>query len=345
MSLPIKGPTSSLVALFSLLACAAPQPAEPPPQVAPPSAPAKEVELQPSISTPPPDPTTEAVAQPAPAPPEPSIEPVIKFTGAFATPESVLYDAEADRYLVSNINGKPTDKDSNGYILELSPDGRITNPKLIAGGVNRVKLDAPKGLAVVGTELWVTDISLVRRFDLKSAKFKGDIELPGATFANDIVAAPDGGAYVSDSAVQFGVMGPEPVGSDKVYFIDKAGKVKIFAKSAELGGPNGLAIGRGNMLLVNTIKSDEVYWLTDKGTRDVVTKLPGGQLDGLLVIDDSLIVSSWKTETVYRGPLGGAFVPLLTKVKGVADIGYDSKRKRLLVPRFTEDTVEVYELK
>lgn len=72
--------------------------------MAPPSAPAKEVELQPSISTPPPDPTTEAVAQPTPAPPEPSIEPVIKFTGAFATPETVLYDAEADRYLVSNIN-------------------------------------------------------------------------------------------------------------------------------------------------------------------------------------------------------------------------------------------------
>lgn len=345
MSLLIKGPSSSLLGLLSLFACAPLPPMQSPPEVVEPNGAAKEVELRPTISTPPPDPTAEEVAAAPPVREEPSIEPFLKFTGAFATPESVLYDAAADRYLVSNINGKPSEVDSNGYILELSPDGRVTNPKLIAGGVNRVKLDAPKGLAIVGGELWVTDITLVRKFDLKTAKFKGDIELPGATFANDIVAAPDGGAYVSDSAVQFGVMGPEAAGTDQIYFIDKAGKVKVFAKSADLGGPNGLAIGRGNMILVNTIKADEVYWLTDKGTRDVVTKVPGGQLDGLLAIDDNLIVSSWKTETVYRGPLGGAFTPLVTKVKGVADIGYDSKRNRLLVPRFTEDTVEVYELK
>jgi hypothetical protein len=98
-------------------------------------------------------------------------------------------------------------------------------------------------------------------------------------------------------------------------------------------------------LLVNTISGDEVYQLTDKGAREVVTKVPGGQLDGLLAVDDMLIVSSWKTETVYRGPLGGTFAPLLTKVKAVADLGYDSKRKRLLVPRLLDDTVEVYDLK
>ena len=101
----------------------------------------------------------------------------------------------------------------------------------------------------------------------------------------------------------------------------------------------------GAILIANTLKSDEVYRLTEKGARDDVTKLPGGMLDGLLAVDDILIVSSWKTETLYRGVLGGSFKPLLTKVKGVADIGYDSKRKRLLVPRFLDDVVEVYDLK
>jgi hypothetical protein len=304
----------------------------------------KEVELQPSNSTPPPEPSAGTPSNP-PVTPEPSIQPVVTFTGAFATPESVLYDAEADRYLVSNINGQPSEADGNGYILELSPDGRVTNPKLIAGGLNKVRLDAPKGLAIVGSELWVADITVVRRFDLKSAAYKGDVQLPRATFANDIVAAPDGGAYVSDSAVKFGPAGLEASGTDQVFFIDKANKVRVLAKDKELGGPNGLALGVGNSLLANTIKGDEVYRITDKGARDVVTKLPGGQLDGLLVIDDSLIISSWKTETVYRGPLGGTFKKILTKVRGVADLGYDSKRKRLLVPRFLDDTVEVYDLK
>jgi hypothetical protein len=337
--------SSALLGLLALSSCTPLQPIQPPPEVNEPSAAPKEVELRPTVSTPPPDPTAEEVAKAPPATPEPSVEPVIKFSGAFATPESVLYDEASDRYLVSNINGKPSEVDANGYILELAPDGRVTNPKLIAGGVNRVKLDAPKGMAIVGSELWVTDISLVRKFDLKSARYKGDIELPGATFANDIVATGDGGAYVSDSAVKFGVMGPEPLGGDQVFAIDKAGKVKVLAKNKELAGPNGLAIGQGNMLLVNSLLGDEVYSLAKDGKRDAVTKVPGGQLDGLLAIDNYLIVSSWKTETVYRGPLGGAFTPVLTKVKGAADIGYDSKRKRLLVPRFMDDTVEVYELK
>src|SRR5262249_7581594 len=33
----------------------------------------------------------------------------------FSTPESVLYDADGDVYLVSNINGKPAEADDNGF--------------------------------------------------------------------------------------------------------------------------------------------------------------------------------------------------------------------------------------
>ncbi|MES1188027.1 MAG: hypothetical protein ABUL60_29690 [Myxococcales bacterium] len=323
------------------LACTPPKPL---PEATEPTVAPKEVELTASDKTPPPEPTVDKPLVP-PTQPDPSIEPVLKFTGAFAMPESVLYDPAADRYLVSNVNGQPGDADFNGYILELSPDGKITNPKLIAGGQNKVRLDAPKGMAIVGSELWVADITLVRKFDLKSSAHKEDIQLPGATFANDIVAAPDGGAYVSDSGVKFGDKGPEPMGTGQIFFVDKAGKVKVLAKGKELGGPNGLALGTGNTLVVNTLLGDEVYRLTDKGARDVVTKVPGGMLDGLVAMNDMLIVSSWKTETIYRGPLGGKFEPIITKVKGVADLGYDSKRNRLLVPRFLDDTVEVYELK
>jgi len=334
-----------LVGFVAVCACTPPKPL---PEVEEPKAPTKEVELQPTAPTPLPEPTVSKPLDP-PAEPEPSIQPVLKFAGAFATPESVLYDPAGDRYLVSNINGDPTAIDGNGYIIELSPDGRVTNPKLIAGGMgagaNKLRLDAPKGMAIVGNELWVADVTVVRKFDLKTAEHKSDIQLPAATFANDIAATSDGGAYVSDSAVKFVDGAPQPAGTDQIFFIDKAGKVKVLAKSSELAGPNGLALLPGNILVANTIKGDEVYRLTEKGGRDAVTKVPGGMLDGLLVVDDTLLVSSWKTETIYRGPLSGTFKPVLTKVKGVADMGYDSKRKRLLVPRFMDDTVEVYELK
>lgn len=279
------------------------------------------------------------------APPAPTPAPAVTFKGAFATPESVLYDAAGDRYLVSNINGKPDGVDGNGYISELSPDGAIKTPKLIAGGEKDVKLDAPKGLAIVGKELWATDISVVRKFDLKTLAPKGDIKLPDATFANDIAVAPDGKVYVSDSSVKVGEKGFEPNGGDQVLVIDKAGKVKVLAKSKDLSGPNGIAFGPKG-ILVNSLNSNEVFSIGPKGEKTDIVKMPNGGLDGLLVVGDNLICSSWAASAVYKGKLGGtSYEPIIQNVKGPADIGYDSKRSRVLVPRFLDDVVEAYDVK
>jgi len=130
----------------------------------------------------------------------------VKYTG-LATPESVLYDAENDRYLVSNINGKPTEKDNNGFISVLSPDGEITTLKWIEGGKNKVKLDAPKGLALAKGVLYAADITVVRMFDAKTGAPKGDIPVPGSTFLNDLSSGPDGKIYVSDSGLKMGASG------------------------------------------------------------------------------------------------------------------------------------------
>jgi sugar lactone lactonase YvrE len=271
--------------------------------------------------------------------------PAVTFKGAFATPESVLYDAAGDRYLVSNINGKPDGVDDNGYISELLPDGTIKTPKLIEAGVNKVKLDAPKGMAIVGKELWVTDISVVRKFDLKTLAPKGDIALPDATFANDIGVAPDGKVYVSDSSVKATEKGLEPTGGDQVLVIDKSGKAKVLAKSKDLSGPNGVAFGPKG-LLVNTLNSNEVFGIGPKGEKVDIVKLPNGGLDGMLVVGDTLFVSSWGASAVYRGKLGGtSFEPIIQNVKGPADIGWDSKRSRVLVPRFVDDLVEAFDVK
>lgn len=339
---------TSLGALLCVVAagCSNPQPTPvAQPGEAPPvtpitveASPAPSASAAPAASAAPKPALEEAAKPPTPAP-------VLTFKGAFATPESVLYDAAADRYLVSNINGSPADVDGNGYIAELSPDGTIKTPKLIVGGEKGVKLDAPKGLIIVGKELWVTDISFVRKFDLKTLAPKGDIVLPDATFANDIVLAPDGKVYVSDSSVKPGPKGFEPLGGDQVLVIDKTGKAKVVAKSKDLSAPNGLFIGPKG-LLVNTLTSNEVFGLGPKGEKVDVIKLPNGGLDGMLLVGDTLFASSWGARAIYKGKLGGAaFEPIVQNVKGPADFGWDSKRSRILLPRFMDDVVEVYEVK
>jgi sugar lactone lactonase YvrE len=267
---------------------------------------------------------------------------VAKYTG-FAAPESVLYDAENDRYLVSSIQGKPGDKDNNGFISVLSPDGTVTTLKWIEGGKNKVKLNAPKGLAIAGGILYVADIDVVRKFDLKTGASKGDIAFPGATFLNDLASGPDGKVYVSDSGIKLTEKGAEPTKTDAVCVIEK-GKVKAIAKGTDLGAPNGLVV-TDNGVVVVTFGSSEVYRLDEKGKKQDVTKPPQGALDGVVALGDSLLVSSWQGSAVYKGKLGGTFEVILADQKSPADIGYDTKRGRLLVPRMQEDTVEAFELK
>lgn len=48
---------------------------------------------------------------------------------------------------------------------------------------------------------------------------------------------------------------------------------------------------------------------------------------------------------MYRGKLGGTFEVAIADVKSPADLGYDTKRARVLLPLLLENSVAVYELK
>lgn len=93
----------------------------------------------------------------------------------FATPESVLHDAIADVYLVSNINGHPLQPDGNGFISRLSPSGEVVDLKWIDGEAEGVTLNAPKGMAIVGEVFYVADIDVVRMFDRTTGSPLGEI--------------------------------------------------------------------------------------------------------------------------------------------------------------------------
>ena len=261
----------------------------------------------------------------------------LSISEGFATPESVLYDADADVYLVSNVNGDALGADDNGYITKVSPDGKITEEKWIDGAKDDVKLDAPKGMAIVDGVLYVADISVVRQFDAKTGEPKGDIAIKGATFLNDIAPAPGGGIYVTDSGLdaKFG-----PTGTDAIYQIGKDGKVKTVIKDKSLGNPNGIAAGADNSVWVVTFGSGEIYQVNAKGKKVSPQKLPKGKLDGIVVLDGGdVLVSSWDGEAVYRGKPGDEWKPVIENVKSPADIGWDAKRNRVLIPIFQGNSV------
>ena len=65
-----------------------------------------------------------------------------------AVPESAVYDQNRDVYLVSNINGSPSEADNNGYILVVDPANDFEATRWASGGENGVTLNAPKGMAI-----------------------------------------------------------------------------------------------------------------------------------------------------------------------------------------------------
>jgi sugar lactone lactonase YvrE len=264
---------------------------------------------------------------------------VITLKAGFATPESVLYDDASDRYLVSNINGPETEADDNGYIATVTPDGEVAT--WIDGAAADVKLDAPKGMAISGDVLWVADISVMRRFDAKSGKQQEDVKIDGATFLNDVVADGEGGVYVTDTGLDAKF---EAAGTDAVYRIGKDGKVTALIKSKDLGHPNGIAMGSGGSVWVASFGTGEIYEIDAQGTKHASTRPPKGQLDGIVLVDGGeAIVSSWEGKAIYKGK-GTTWKELVSGVESPADFGFDTKRRRLLIPIFSRNAIELHSL-
>jgi hypothetical protein len=259
----------------------------------------------------------------------------------FETPESVLHDEAGDVYVVSNIAGNPADKDGNGFLSRISPDGKI-ELRWVEG------LDAPKGSAIAGDTLYVADIDQVRMFDRATGEAKGTIAIEGATFLNDVAAAGDT-VYVSDTGIRFGDQGTEPTGTDAIYAIATrdGNKVTKLAGGKELGNPNGLAAGADRVTVV-TFGSGEMYDVVAKeGAWSVEGKraLPKGQLDGIVIVGDAALVSSWEASAIFEVLGDGTATEVVGGVEAPADIGFDRKRGRILLPRFTKNAVETRDYK
>ncbi|MFB9991948.1 SMP-30/gluconolactonase/LRE family protein [Deinococcus oregonensis] len=263
-----------------------------------------------------------------------------------AAPESVLYDAQSDQYLVSNVNGTPLAQDNNGYISRVSPEGKVLDLKWIQSGVGGVTLNSPTGMTVVGNILYVADVHSIRKFDLKTGKPRGNITVPGTSFLNDLTSDAAGTVYASDMGAVYGAQGFEPAGTDAVYKISRSGRVSVLARGTHLKEPNGvLALPSGKIQTVS-FASNEIYTLDAAGQIGDVVKLPGGALDGVVSTNDGrLLVSSWETSSIYAVDAQGSASVLAGKLPSPADIGWDSKRERVMTPILSENRLVFQNLK
>jgi hypothetical protein len=285
-----------------------------------------------------------AKSAPAPvAPAPPSGQPTIVVRDAgLQMPKSVLWDAGQDVYLVSNINGESAIPNRNGFLSKIGPDGKVIALKFVDGSKKGSELNAPKGMAIIGDILYVADISVVRKFDRKTGKAKGEIKIPNAIFLNDLSASPDGKTlYVSDSAVTFKAGNFAGTGNDAIYTINvKKGSVAVLISDEALHWPSGLLADEDGVWVV-ALGANHLFHVDQQGGTGPATRLPKGGLDGIVKLGDgSFLVSSWEASAIYRGFPRGEFKEVISGIPSPADIGLDSKRNTLLIPIFQKSAVQ-----
>ncbi len=242
------------------------------------------------------------------------------------TPESVLYYQPHEILYVTNIDGGPWDDDQQGFLSKLRLDGSIETLHWVTG------LSAPKGMAIIGNDLFVADMNRLVIVDIAAGRIRETIPFPGATGLNDVSADPRGKVYITDSR-------------EKKLFLYEPATKKISLLQEKLGGPNGVLKRKQELLLLDagalwTVSTDK------KKPVKVVDIAPS--TDGIEhVRNQEYIVSCWHGEIFYVDMKTRQVTRLLDtrdQKLNTADIGYDPVRRILYVPTFYGNNVSAYEV-
>jgi len=253
-------------------------------------------------------------------------------------PESVVYDIMRRSIYVSNINGEPSAADGNGFISLIANDGKIEKLKWIDG------LNAPKGMAMLGKKLFVTDINELLVIDVETAKISKRFKADDKSFLNDVAVTSSGVIYVTDTV------------NNRIYRLYQ-GKLEMWLEDPKLENPNGLYIDN-KYIIVGSWGTPTDGWRTDipghivlispedKHIKDFADGSPIGNLDGLARYDNnSFLVTDWMQGELKLVKSDGQVVTLLELGQGSADILYQRSRNLLLIPQMSKGNLVAYTLK
>lgn len=261
-----------------------------------------------------------ACASPPPAGP-PTLTPVWTARG-LANPESVALSADGRFFYVSNVSGEGDGKDGDGFIAKVGRDGAVIVRDWAQG------LDAPKGLALRGGRLFVSDIDRIVEIDAASGAILARHVAPGARFLNDVAFTPDGAVLATDS------------GGARIYAL-KDGVVSVWLADDALRSINGLLPER-DRLVVTTMQGRLLA--VDWGTKAITPLAEGlGDADGVAALGGgAYLVSEWPGRMFHVTPDGAHTVLMDTRAAPVLLNDFLLVGDTLIVPNWAPSTVTAY---
>ncbi len=251
----------------------------------------------------------------------------IWLTEGLRTPESVLFYQQDDEsfLFVSEIEGEPAGVDGQGGVAKLGLDGSIIDRNWVRG------LNAPKGMAFMGDNLYVADLTELVVISIASGDVLYKVPVPGAVFLNDVTVNLRGEVFVSDTR------------TNKVHRIVER---DVDTWLEDINAANGLKSLTNSLLVVG---AGDTLWLVD-GDKNLLPIAKGFEapIDGVEpTAPGEFIVSCWQG-LVYFVHADGRLEKLLdSREAGIntADIGFNHEESIVYIPNFFKDSVTAYRLK
>jgi glucose/arabinose dehydrogenase len=254
-------------------------------------------------------------------------------------PASVVHDEVQDVYFVSNVDGAPAAKDRHGFISRVAPDGKVLDRAFIDA------LNAPKGMAIRGQELWIADIDTLRAFDRVTGAAIASLDLAphGAVYLEAVAVGPDDAIYVTDTDVRMrGEKERVRQGDGRIFRVLGESSIEVAFAGEELRSPSGIAWDGTRFLIAQSYGNEVLAWTRGGGTKAVL-RGPGAY-DGIVVLPNgAVIVSSHYDDALHIGR-AGVLRPLFARKPSPDGIGFDRKRNRLLIPSSDGDWLEAWTL-
>lgn len=253
----------------------------------------------------------------------------VKVYGSFRFTESCTFDPERNLILAMNAGVPTAQRENDGYVSLIHPDGSVHTSKWIGATRDGLYLDHPLGSAIRNGVLYTVDGGFLRSFDLATGQPLRSIEVPGSTFLNGIGVSEDGTAYISNTR-------PPEV----LYKVSAEGQVEVLVEGAPLAVPNGVAIDNdGNVVVVN-MGNNQVLTFSPEGELLLTEYAAESGSDGLVILpDDTKYVSSVRYGSVSRIRPGQAPEVIAEGIPSAASMCYDSVQHQLVIPMNPNDAL------
>ncbi|HML92270.1 MAG TPA: hypothetical protein PKE02_07805 [Methyloceanibacter sp.] len=262
--------------------------------------------------------------------------PVLEWEAkGLAQPESVIYDPVTDVLFVTNINGAVMQKDGNGFISRIKPDGTILTRSWTKG------FNSPTGMGLYDRTLYVADVDTLVEVNAASGSIEKRHKADGAIFLNDVAVAEDGTVYVSDTPM------------NTIWRL-KDGVFEPWLTDDVLNGPNGLLLQDGKLIVASLGRLKSVGQeqepaglyaidIEDKSVKPLGK--PIGNLDGLGALESGgYLVTDWADGALYKVDVKGKADQLIDLNQGSADLLYFSGENLVLIPMMLDNTLAAYKL-